>query len=248
MLAFPGFPRSAPPEVVCPATLYHFTSPQAAESIVTSGLLRATELALHPKDVQEIEYGMDLAGRVLRREATSADCKSYVGALNLGLAEFQDFGKTDAMNAFAACFSYADDPYLRRFGPVALQFCDLVFDGRLTFTCSVGLRYVTIRRVLYEESGQEAELRRVLSNWEKVCRTYEAAGWGFIPDSFVEQALTPWLYSVKRPEFASEKEWRIIVLPKMTDWWETFRDVAHVHKTRTGRYIELALKHRPTIL
>ncbi|MBZ5705153.1 MAG: hypothetical protein LAN63_07355 [Acidobacteriia bacterium] len=236
------------PTLTTPPLLYHYTQRAAVEGIISSKSLWATEARLL-EDPFEIRYGFELAQEILTdelRQAKSIGKKSMQACLEVGLAEMNLVNDCSA-DAYVACFCAKPnhEPQYNKFGPYQIEFDLSPLQGAFPLRSTATCRYLRLEQVLYEPDLQRQRLRRVLQRVRETTEEFENLGIAFLCDSLLEQALTPWIYVVKRPIFAEEHEWRVVFLPKMDDWWSRYETSTGMNtklnnRGQQVRYVELA--------
>lgn len=235
------------PQLLIPPPLYHYTTRNALQGIIASNSIWATE-ARKLDDPSEIRYGFELAKEVLDDElkhAKAAGERSMQACLEIGLSEITLVNHCSS-DVYVACFCAKPnhDKQYSRFGPYQIEVDFSGQNGAFPLTSGSPYRYLRLGQVLYDPDLQRQRLRQILQAVQRRGKEFEDLGFTMIPDSLLEQALTPWIYAVKRPTFSDEHEWRVIFLPNMNDWWSEYDSNAGIRtklnsRGEETRYVEL---------
>ena len=220
-----------------PPTLCHYTSREAAKSILSSGQLRFTNL-WDMADQHEIVYGRELIrDSIIASPMDNEFMRKWVRPL-LEEPTWQRF--TSGQNAYIACFCKSPhDPYMwEKFGRNGagwvLRFninpdsCQTLVP---TFTPTQAPSGIVLRKVIY---SREQQIRWIGSLIDAVCKDYVVAN----PNEerllayYFRQGLTEAMVAFKRPDYAGESETRLL-------FWNPRNEVV-VDSTR--RYVPVSFR------
>ena len=218
---FPRVQTKVPP-------LSHYTSAEGLLGICSSNSIWAT-CAQYSNDTSEVLYAQSVAKEVLneffqgRQLTESAEFVRSFLEKKTGLVE-----GIEITDAYMASFCEASDllSQWRGYGKTAgfeLRFNSLVkpHTPSATEVPAVGspaMDGLKLVRVEYNKPAQKEMLVCLLEGTSEVLETLEAQ-----PESkylhvgvaaLAALELMTWLYRVKHPSFAEEKEWRIVAFPK----------------------------------
>jgi len=218
-LAEPDAVRSDNP----PATLFHYTGPQALLGMLGTRRLWASD-ALHMNDTQELKFGLDALGDVIDELVSSGAKESSAGIFLL--QESKKHLRPKPCETFIACFSQKPDvlSQWRAYASDGLGYAiGFSVAGLKKIPAPAGWRGVGPRlvQVNYKPKAHRAALKEVVTPiFERV-----EAFWATNPGdqaksaalthgaSLLRHVLGPLLTQLKNPGFEEEAEWRLVL-----DW------------------------------
>lgn len=231
-----------------PPILFHYTSWRGVVGITNSRSLRATCVA-DLKDVSELQHGADL----IHEEAANVARRSHSPWIRAVLPLIAHHARRRTRRTFVACFcgSSASKFHWKSYGHYCLRLETLSKHEPLLRPV-LPKAYVSYHKVIYEEVQQRDAIRRAVAT---VAQALARSTWG-VPhghgkDSIVHflargasEFLLDLIVAFKRPVYAEDSEWRIVVRPwprplsSAPDWEDA--DFASLIRTeQTQQYVEL---------
>lgn len=219
------FLGDAPPRVVDPPILHHYTDANGVYGILTRNCLWASA-AQFSNDKSEIDYSIKLAVEIIEELwGTKNHLSKWEQILLQHLREILD----TPLHTFGQPFmiSFCEDGDLLsqwrgygREGGFSLAFSPICTDQTLDrLLCEEGFRTV-VRKVMYKPDEQRNRLRFILERLRTLVNSIP-----FPPDSkeggaahlelslILVLEITDWVCTVKHRAFEEEREWRIITFP-----------------------------------
>ncbi len=196
--------------------LSHYTTVEGLLGICTNNHIWAT-CAQYSNDVSEVIYAQSVAREVIQ--------KFFAGrSRNEREKRIESMWELDTnpdTNADAYIISFCESKDLlsqwRAYGKSAGF--EIRFLGLTTLALrSPAVTETVLTRVVYNKEVQQSTLESVFREALKMLDTPDSSGTSpeeffTIVSAFSSLAIKRWLYSIKHPSFAEEKEWRIIAFP-----------------------------------
>jgi hypothetical protein len=196
--------------------LSHYTNAEGLLGICTNNHLWAT-CAQYSNDVSEVIYAQSVARELIQKffQGRSLDEREK------RIKSMWELDTDPDTNADAYITSFCESKDLlsqwRAYGKSAGF--EIRFLGLTTLALrSPAVTETVLTRVVYRKEEQQSALESVFREALKVLDTHDRSRKGSDKFFTVVSALSllqikRWLYSIKHPSFAEEKEWRIIAFP-----------------------------------
>jgi len=223
--------RAFPPPRSRPDYLYHYTKADALRKIVESKTLWASN-AYYLNDMSEVEYGCGIAAAAIDKVLIGKTSSAARQALQHTQSILQDKSQAAirAQTIFVACFCEEGNllSQWREYGRpqgFSLAFKTKNLEHMRPPGKSLSL---ALTKVLYRRGKQKKKIEALVNKAAAVLADRNIAGGDFDrfaakevaekAGEFLSQTLLVLITSLKAPDFAEEREWRLVAQPIYTSF------------------------------
>jgi hypothetical protein len=206
--------------------LFHYTDYNGLAGIVSKDLFWATN-AKFLNDASEVHYGFEIAMKEVHERQRSATTERWKDLLRVA-EQFLCDPSSELSDAYVVCFCQHNNmlsqwrTYGAEGGGYSMEFMfpsALPPGTRSDFRCW----QIFLAKVTYEPDEQRRSLKKLLGEVERAVVDIQSEN--LPPGESLEgfsarilgTMLPSWLYTVKDRAFSSEHEWRLVMLPSVTE-------------------------------